>query len=308
MSKPVGRSRKDQSSSPKADGSPSDRAASGSGCLNRIHSQYQHLSNNDRRIAKLVLEEPNSFVLASTSEVAERCSTSEAAVSRFAHKLGYSGFPEFKIQLAQDLINAGKAIHEDISPEEPLDSVKQKLTAATIQALQDSLAVLESSALERAVEMLAGARQIAFIGVGGSGVLALDAAHNFMRTGKVSRAFHDSHEQAMFASLCQEGDVVVFISHSGATRDVLEAASLARARGAGTIGITHLGKPPLRNLVDVCLFTSARETLYRPESLSSRFATMVILDILFIGVGQRINEEMVENLRSIRSALQTRRS
>lgn len=291
-----------------ADAPEAGRTVSGSGCLNRIRSQYKQLSNTDRRIADLVLQEPNSFILASTSEVAERCRTSEAAASRFAHKLGYSGFPEFKIQLAQDLINAGKAIHEDIEPGESLDAVKHKLTAATIQALQDSLAVLQTEDIEKAVEMLAGARQIAFVGVGGSGILALDAAHNFMRTGKVSRAFHDSHEQAMFTAICQEGDVVVLISHSGATRDVLEAASLAKARGAGTIGITHLGKPPLRNLVDVCLFTSARETLYRPESLSSRFATMVILDILFIGVGQRINEEMVENLRAIRSALQTRRN
>lgn len=308
MSKSPGRSQRQEGDPPESDGLDEDRAVSGSGCFNRIRSQYQHLSNNDRRIANLVLEEPNSFVLASTSEVAERCNTSEAAVSRFAHKLGYSGFPEFKIQLAQDLINAGKAIHEDIDPEEPLDSVKRKLTAATIQALQDSVAVLDSEDIERAVEMLSGARQIAFLGVGGSGILALDAAHNFMRTGKVSRAFHDSHEQAMFAALCQKGDVVVLISHSGATRDVLEAASLAKTRGAGTIGVTHLGRPPLRDIVDVCLFTSARETLYRPESLSSRFATMAILDILFIGVGQRINEEMVENLRAIRSALQTRRS
>jgi DNA-binding MurR/RpiR family transcriptional regulator len=283
------------------------KGSSPSGCLARVRARENSFTPIEQKIASLIETDPHSIILSSAREIAERCEVSEAAVSRFAQRIGYSGYPELKVFLAQDLVTPEKTVHEDIVIGEQIGAVKQKATAATIQALNDTVAVLDDEKLGRAVDLLFKAERIVFCGVGGSGILALDARHSFIRTGKTVLAFVDAHEQAMIAALSGPGDVFVLISHSGATRDMLEIAETAKEKGAKTIAITHLGKPPLGRIADVHLMTSARETLYRPEALSSRIATINILDILYVCVGQLMNKAMLKNLNAIRSALQNKR-
>jgi DNA-binding MurR/RpiR family transcriptional regulator len=70
-------------------------------------------------------------------------------------------------------------------------------------------------------------------------------------------------------------------SHSGRTRDTLDATRIAREAGARTIGITNYGRSPLQAWCEVTLFTAAKETRYRMEALSSRLAQMLVIDVLY---------------------------
>jgi RpiR family transcriptional regulator, carbohydrate utilization regulator len=277
------------------------------GCFARIRARAGSFTRIEQKIAQLIEKDPHSIILSSAREIADRCGVSEAAVSRISQRIGYSGFPELKVSLAQDLVGPDQTVHEDMVAGDDVEAVKQKATAATIQALNDTAAVLDNASIAAATELLFNAERIVFCGVGGSGILTLDAKHSFMRTGKTVLAFNDAHEQGMIAALSTPADVFVLISHSGATRDLIEVAEIARERRAKTIAITHLGTPPLGRISDVHLMTSARETLYRPESLSSRIAALNILDILYVCLGQRMNKTMLKNLNAIRSALKNKR-
>ncbi|MGB4338451.1 MAG: SIS domain-containing protein, partial [Bacillota bacterium] len=115
------------------------------------------------------------------------------------------------------------------------------------------------------------------------------------------------HMQAMAASLVEPGDVVVAISHSGSSRDIIDALAIARSRGATTIGITHYARSPIDKVVDIKLGTSSYETLYRMESTSSRIAQLAIIDALFIGVCLRDPERAVRNIVATREAIAPKR-
>jgi RpiR family carbohydrate utilization transcriptional regulator len=99
----------------------------------------------------------------------------------------------------------------------------------------------------------------------------------------------------------------VAISHTGRTKDLLEVLGVAKHGGARTIAITHYGPSPILKLADVVLQTSARETAYRQESLSSRIAALTIVDALYVGVGLRLHEAVTKNLATIRRALRSTR-
>ena len=278
------------------------------GCLVRLREAAADSTPSERRLVAEILKDPQRVLRVSAKEIATASNISEATVTRFAQRLGYHGYPEFRIALSQDLAVPSRMIHDEVDVGDDLAAIAQKVTAANIRALEDSLQVLRIEALEAAVDALLRANRVFFVGVGGSGALAADTAHKFLRTGLNVVAVADAHEQLMHAALSGPGDAFVFISHTGATRELLEAAEIAKQRGAVLIAVTRYGRTKLSQLVDIVLQTSSRETLYREEALASRIASLTITDILYVGVAIRLHAATVENLQAIRTAIARRRS
>jgi len=273
------------------------------GCFVRIRDRLPRLSEIEQRVCREILQNPRQIILSSVVELAERSRASEATIVRLCRKLGYSGFAEFEIILSQDLVASLENIHEDVALDDDIATLVKKVTHANEQALRDTLQVLEPKAVEQAVDLLDRAQHIACIGMGGSGVLALDAQHKFLRTGKPCEAYTDKHLQLIAGSLLTRRDAVLAISHTGSNRDMLEVCGVVRQAGAHLIAITHFATSPVTKLAEVSLFTSSRETSYRHESLSSRIATLNIVDILYVGVSLRNHRRMLDNLRRIRQAI-----
>lgn len=279
----------------------------GQGGLLRLRSIYPSLTAAEQRAAGYILENPREIIHLSITELAEETQTAEATIFRLCKRLGYRGFQAFKIALASDLVDPVQNIHEDVQPGDDMLTIAQKVFHSNVQCLQETLKIQEKSALERAVELLTTARRVEFYGSGGSGAIALDAYHKFMRTGIWCQAHNDAHFQVMAASLLGPGDVAVGISHTGANRDVFEALKIAREAGAKTIGITNFMKSPLTTVTDICLFTSARETRFRSEAMSSRISQLAIIDALVVGVSLKRQQEALASLQKIRQAIANKR-
>ncbi|MDR2908860.1 MAG: SIS domain-containing protein [Oscillospiraceae bacterium] len=138
-----------------------------------------------------------------------------------------------------------------------------------------------------------------FFGSGASGIVALDAYQKFIRIGKTCNATQDAHIQITLVSNMHHGDVAVAISYSGKTKDSLETAAAAKARGAFVIAITKYGSDnPLAAMADIVLHTTSPEAQYRSGATSSRIAQLTIVDILFAGTASRNIEVYNENLKS----------
>jgi len=101
--------------------------------------------------------------------------------------------------------------------------------------------------------------------------------------------------------------VVIGISASGSSKDIIDALELAKNRGATTIGITHYARTPLDRVLDIKLSVSSEETFYRTESTSARIAQLSIIDTLYIGVALRRLDKIIENLKLTREAIVPKR-
>ena len=275
--------------------------------MERLTEEKHTFRQSEEKVADYVLAHAQEVMKLPITELAEQIGVSEATIVRMCKKIGYHGFQELKINLALEMVKPIQTVHEGISESDDMDEVIKKVIAANINALNSTLDVLSSPELTRAAEHLLMARSIQFYGVGGSGPVAQDAAHKFMKTGKPVIAYTDTHMQSMAAALVQPEDVVVAISHSGSSRDIIDALAIAKRRGATTIGITHYARSPIDKVLEIKLGTQSYETLYRMESTSSRIAQLAIVDALFIGVCLRDPEQAVQNIRLTREVIAPKR-
>ncbi|CAN1489537.1 RpiR Transcriptional regulators [Paracoccaceae bacterium] len=240
-------------------------------------------------------------------EVATGSGVSEAMVVKVAKKLGFAGFREFRQGLVDYYRSDTAALHAEIGTDDTSGEIVQKVFRTAMQALEETFAILNLAAFDRAADYLHRARQRDFYGLGGSAQIARDVSHKFLRIGIRSSVFDDAHMMMMSAALLGPDDVAIAFSHSGNTSAVLEAVELARKNGARTIAVTNYADSPLAQLVDVVLCSTAQNNPLLGENATARIAQLNLLDALFVAVAQRDRATADANLARTMRAVQAKR-
>lgn len=277
------------------------------GLLTRLESRTPKLKGAEKKLAEYISEQHAKIIHQSITELAELSGTSESTVVRFCKKLGYKGYQDLKINLAREIIKPEQHIHEVIEPEDDVITIKKKIFQSNIQTLYDSMEVCSNEELERAIEAISHANHIEFYGVGGSGNVAVDAQHKFLKVGIKSFAYTDVALQSMSASVLSSDDVAVGISHTGSHTDTLHALKLAKAQGAKIISISNFSKSPISKIADINLYTTSKETMFRTDATASRIAQLTIIDTLFTGVANKNYTQAYENIQKTRDATSNKR-
>ncbi|MGE5549180.1 MAG: MurR/RpiR family transcriptional regulator [Bacteroidota bacterium] len=267
-----------------------------------IRHAYGQLNPAEKKLADYIIEHKREVIHLSITELAERSGVSETTVIRFCRHLGFEGYQVFKISMAQDMVPPLSDIHEDLEEGDDPLSVTKKVFAANIAAIRDTLSILDQGLLERAIDVLVKAKRIVFVGEGGSGIVAKDAEHKFIRTGIPVLASSDPFMEIATATLLGTGDVMVGISHSGSTKSTVQAVAQARQAGATTICITQYQRSPITRVSDIVLPVVSKEVAVRSEATGSRIAQLCLIDSLYVGVAHRIGEKASQNIRRIREA------
>lgn len=256
-----------------------------------------------KKIADYILENPEKIIHSTINELAEDLGVADATVFRFCKRIGFKGYQAMKIALASEVIEPIQQIHEEISENDSVKTVTEKVFKSNVRTLENTLEILNGHSIEKAVEFLLQANRVEFYGTGGSAVIAMDAFHKFVRTGIKAFSFVDSHFQLMSSSQLSENDVAVIISHSGTNKDTINIMKTAKNNGAKTIGITGYPKSPIAQNADVALFTSSEETEYRSEALSSRIGQLSLIDALYVNVMISNKNVANQSLERIRNAI-----
>ena len=174
------------------------------GCLERIRNIYSSLNSAERKAAQFILENPKKIIHFSITELSNSSHVSDATVFRLCQKLGYKGYQDLKINLAGAVIEPFQNINEDISEDDEMYIIMQKLLHLDIDNLENTVKVNKSEEIEKAVQFITCADQLLFFGMAGSGALAVDACNKFIRTGLRCSVQTDSHWQAIYASLLKK--------------------------------------------------------------------------------------------------------
>lgn len=250
------------------------------GARERLQALRAKLPPTAARIADFFMTHTAEVVHMSVTEVAERTGASEGSVISLCQQLGARGFQQVKIALARDLVQPVQFIHEDLARSDDTGTVIEKIFRSDLQALHDTMKVLDTKAMEAAVAAILKARRVELYGIGSAAPIAEDANYRLLRVGIEAKVVVDSHIQAISASLTGPDVAVITISHSGSTLETVAATKLAKEAGATTICITNFGKSPLLAHADIVLHTMARETQFRTEAMTSRIAQLAIIDAL----------------------------
>jgi RpiR family carbohydrate utilization transcriptional regulator len=274
--------------------------------LEKIKSLLNELSKSERKVAELVLAQPNFVAHAPIAQIAEMASVSQPTVIRFCRSIDCTGLQDFKLRLTRSLVSGVPYVHSAVESSDSAHDLAAKLFDNTISSLMRTRNELNPDAIEQAIDILSGARKIEFYGLGNSGIIAQDAQHKFFRLGVPCISYSDPHIHGMSAALLKPGDAVVAISNSGRTIDLIRSVELARDAGAQVIGITH-SNSPLAKRCNVTLYADTPEDpdLYSP--MITRIVHLVIVDILAVGVALRRGPGLIDQLEKVKRNLKERR-
>ena len=274
--------------------------------LLQIESSLERLSRSERKVAEFVLAELGGILPMSIARVAKKALVSEPTVNRFCRSFGATGFPDFKLKLAQSLASGPILTTAMVSETDEMPEIFAKLTDKAIRSIHDLKDSLDVPMLERAVDLFCQARQVAFFGMGASGSVARDAQHKFFRFNVPVVAYEDGLMQRMHAASMTTGDLAVVISHTGRTRAMVEAATLARGTGASVLALTRSDTPLSRvaSLV-VPVHVDENTELYIP--MVSRLMQLLVLDILVTGVAQKRGADFQPHLAKIKQSIDATR-
>ena len=269
--------------------------------LAQIENRLPSLSRAERRVGQWLLAHPRQAAEATLAEVAGACGTSEPTVIRFCRRLGLGGFRELTLRLTEALSRPVGYVHRDVVADDKAVDAAIKVLDASIQSLIEVRAELSSIPLERAVTILADARQIVFAGLGASGSVAHDACHKFFRLGIPCSALTDTPSILQYAAIAEASDVMVVISKTGQAPEVVRAAA-RRSGGATVIALTDPGSPLAREaaLVLPCL-PQEDTSVYTP--MSSRLAQLALLDAIQVALALALGEPAITKLRASKQAL-----
>ncbi|WP_284644227.1 MurR/RpiR family transcriptional regulator [Paenibacillus silviterrae] len=249
----------------------------------RIHSYYPSLSKSEQKVADTVLEQYSEIIYHSVTELAEQANVGETTIMRFCRKIGFKGYQDFKLALAQD----GGLKRLDSSMSGGPEDYVQTLYKSAVQVLETSLRMVERDKLEQAVDMIDKARHVHFFGVGASAITCQDAKNRLLRIGRRSEAVFDSHTQAMIAVSMGEGDVAIGFSVSGSTLDTNHMLAKAKQAGAKVIAITHYAKSPITGIADIVLLTAGKESPLEGGSITAKISQLFVLDLICLGLAGR---------------------
>lgn len=261
--------------------------------LGDIANSFSSFHASEAAIAHAVLDHPDEVAGMNISQLAAFSETSAASVVRFSKAMGFKGFPDFRMALVSELSRRehlgihGSELDGGITIQDSPEEVIRKISQADARAIQSTAERLDVESFVATVDAWEKAEVIGLIGVASSGYVVMDLQLKLNRLGKNAIAWRDAHSALTSISVLKPNDVLVAVSHSGTTVDIVDVITEFKARGVKIVLITNGLRSPSTALADVVLYTSARETTFRSGATASRIAQLTVVDCLCVALAQR---------------------
>lgn len=277
--------------------------------VHRVQERYANLRPSERIVADYLRDRAGTRLDMSITELAQVLGVSEATISRVSRALGYSGFPDLKLSLAEGAgTRSGFAnIPAEIEQTDTLIANSSRLASLLAASIHGTQRMLDSERLERCLSAIREARKITLVGVGGAAAICDEAAHLFMKAGFDVATYSDAYTQVIAAANLRRGDVMIGISHTGTTQVVANALTLARRNGASTIAITSDAGSIVAREAELSLTTWASSTPSVPlygDFLEGRISQLFLIDLLYLGLLFENGEERARHLKVTAAALE----
>lgn len=266
-----------------------------------IARRHPDLSGRLRQIAEFALSHPNDVALGTVSALAKKIGVQPSAMVRFANSLGYSGFTDMQQVFRARLVDAaaspsyreriaalrGRVEHPGRSrPDQPA-SILERFIEDDIASLEELYRLTRQEDLDRAVEILAGARTVYVMAQGRSFTVGYYLDYALSRLDLPSRLFDGVGGLVRQRSrTVTPDDAVVLVSFRDYARETVEVGRDLAARGVPIIAVTDTALSPIAGLAEVVFEVGeGRHRLFR-----SLAAPLCLAQTLVVALGHRLAE------------------
>lgn len=254
-----------------------------------IKSKESQFTKTDIKISEYIKNHLNEIIFMSITELTDATETSEGSLVRFCQKLGFKGFHPFKIALATQQSNYLQNNSKHFTKGD-LITLKNEITKQNLETVKRTSETISIDSLEMAIKKIISAHKIVLLGSGASGNSARELFYGLMRLGLNTVCEADVHYDAMIVSHLNKNDVVISISQSGSTFQVVDISRIAKRQGATVISITSHNRSPLAQLSDIVLQIPGRTSPFESGQIPSRAAQLFAVKLLTLGISAALHD------------------
>ncbi|CEQ24446.1 RpiR family transcriptional regulator [[Clostridium] sordellii] len=278
------------------------------GVIENLESPNFKVTKSDKILIEYIKNNIKDVFYKPISQIAKESNIGEATITRFSKKMGFNGLQDFKVTLAQEISSLSKnknIINSNIENNEPVVDTAKKLLISNINILESTVDIINGQDIHKSSQLIINAKRIYFVGIGYSGIIAQDSNYKFMRIGLNCVSFDSSHTMIMMASIMEKGDLLIAISHSGETDEIIKTVKLAKENEVDVISITKKKESSLKDISDIHLEYISEETLLETGSISSKLAQIFLIDLIYTQVVKEISSEAIDRKIKTTDAIKT---
>ncbi|MBL8592896.1 MAG: MurR/RpiR family transcriptional regulator [Devosia sp.] len=281
--------------------------------LDRIRTYQSQMPATMAKIAAVLIDDPKAPLNLSITDLAERAGTSAASVTRFCRMIGYGGYAQLRVGIAEDVGRGGaKAawigeIGRSFGPDDSPDEIRNALLNTHVLSLQTTAGLLDMPTAIRVAQAIVKARQLDVYGVGGSALTALETEARLYRIGVNVHTWAEVHNGLTSAAILDDRCVAIGISNTGRTDETIQMLTVAKASGAHTVAITGNPDSPLARLADDVLIAASPDGYLQPADLSARHCQLFVVDLLYLLIAQSNFDRTTRFLAASGAAVAPRR-
>ena len=252
-----------------------------------IDLHFEELTDLEQEIARYFLQAETIQDDLSSQQVTQKLHISQAALTRFAKKCGFTGYREFVFQYQHQASKPDTHSHKH----SPLTKRVLRSYSIMREQTQD---LIDEEQLERVAQLIDDAERVYFFGTGSSGLIAREMKLRFMRLGVVCEALTDQDGFAWTTSIMDENCLVLGFSLSGTTQSVLDSLLDAKEMGAKTILFTSAPNKNSQAYTETVLVASHSQSSYI-QRISAQLPMLILIDLIY-AYFLEINRESKEKI------------
>lgn len=275
-------------------------------CLISISSIYDSLSYSEKKFADFVLANRERVVNMSIAEASEELRIAKSTIVEATQKIGFSGWREFKISLATELVNPienWRGRNRDGNDEQDIIG---SVVESNIGMMREIEHGLDISQVEKTADAILKARRVYIFGIGTSSILAKELFDSLFRLGIQCFSFDDLHYQKLNASRLEKDDLAIMVSQTGMNKEIIDLARVVKETGCTMIGISNFVGTPFGKLMDILLARPGKMVQDSGSNFVCRIPILCIIEILFNVLGKRMGTkfeaEMNHNWRVVKTS------
>ncbi|MET3896876.1 DNA-binding MurR/RpiR family transcriptional regulator [Devosia sp. UYZn731] len=281
--------------------------------VDRIVTYQSQMPVTMAKIAAVLIADPRAPLALSITELAKRAGTSAATVTRFCRLIGYAGFSDLRVGIAEDVGRGGSQaawiadIGRSFGPDDPPEDIRDALFNTHMLSLQTTAGLIDIPTAVRIAKAIVASRHLDVYGVGGSALTALETEARLYRIGIGVHAWSEIHDGLTSAAILDQHCVAIGISNTGRTEETIQMLAVAKAAGAYTVAITANPASPLAKLAHDVLIAASPNGYLQPADLSARHCQLFVVDLLYLLIAQLDYDRTTRLLAASGAAVAPRR-
>lgn len=228
----------------------------------RLAEEYRGLPEAMRRIADALMSDPLLGALWGIESMADRAEVSVGTVVRFAKRLGYRGFSEFRDALREACrARSGESDLERVESPTDVFGALAEVARRDGEHLNRLIQMVDHATLEAASRMLLKAHHRVILGRGVSHVMSLVMGFYLTQAGLPCIAAIPSDFSNQVANLDSK-DLLVVLSFAPYSRETIDSAVFARSNGIPVLAFSDRPDSPLREHSDILIPVPSEDLLF----------------------------------------------